>query len=243
MRWLQELFCGEIRIELIRAQNTIENLENTLSTLESILQDSNKQLSELQAQFAIQMDELDRLKVAYNDAIKALSNTIEIPDITEILRQAVNNGFQKKVDPANEVNPLNNKMYGFLYDVETSDNFYYAYNDATWIQILNLIQPVVKKAVGFGSGEIADCDNYAYTTAIFTSLAFNKANKKYQGALGVAEGHYDPAISATHAFNVVLLNDNHMATYEPYNNKWIGITEVVNTESLKYKVRKINFTN
>lgn len=243
MGWLQELFCCDLRRELISTQNVNESLENALGVCESALHDSKNQYSELHAQYITHKDELDRLKVAYNEAIKALSNAIEIPDVSWILRQAVNNGTQKKVDPPNEVNPATNKMYGFLYDVETSDNVYYAYNEDTWKQILDLIQPTVKKVVGFGSSEIADCDNYAYTTAIFTALAFNKAKKKYQGAIGVAEGYYDPEISATHAFNIVLLNNNQMLTFEPYNNKWIGITEIVNTESLKYKVRKVNFTN
>lgn len=243
MGWLQEIFCAELRRELVNAQSAIEDLEKKISESESTLQESKDQYSEVHTQYETQKDESDRLKVAYNDAIKALSNAIEIPDISEILRQAVDNGFQKKVDPPNEVNPTLNKMYGLLYDVETSDNIYYAYDDASWKQILDLIHPEVKKAVGFGSSEIADCDNYAYTTAVFTALAFNKARKKYQGAIGVAEGHYDPDISTTHAFNVVLLDDNRMLSYEPYSNNWLGDTDIVNTGSLRYKVRKVNFSN
>jgi hypothetical protein len=243
MGWLQELFCTELKRELDNAQNEIKNLENTLSECESELMESKNLYNELQAQFVTQGTELNRIKDAYNDAIKALSKSIEIPDISEILRQAVDNGFEKAVDPPNEENPTNNTMYGFLYDVETSDPHYYSYDKATWKLILDLIQPEVKKVVGFGRSEIADCDNFAYTTAIFTALAFNNANKAYQGAIGVAEGHYDPEITAAHAFNVVLLNDNQMLTYEPYSNNWLGFTDVVNTESLKYKVRKINFSN
>jgi hypothetical protein len=243
MRWLQELFCGALRRELSEAINEIKELENNLSLHESELIESKNQYRELNEEYDNQKNELDRLKITYNDAIKALSNAIEIPDISLILYNAVNTGVEKKVDPPNEVNPINNKMYGFIYEIETSDNFYYAYDHSTWKQILDLIQPLVKKAVGFGSSELADCDNYAYTTAIFTALAFNKAKKNYQGAIGVAEGYYDPRLSATHAFIVVILNDNQMMTYEPYNNNWIGNTEVVNTQSLKYKVRKINFSN
>jgi hypothetical protein len=243
MGWLQELFCGALNRELTNALNDLKKIENNLSICESELMKSKNQYNELNQEYEHQKNELNRLKSTYNDAIKALSNAIEIPDISMILSQAVNSGVEKKVDPPNEVNPVKNKMYGFIYDIETSDNIYYAYDHSTWKQILNLIQPLVKKVVGFGSSELADCDNYAYTTAVFTALAFNKAKKKYQGCIGVAEGYYDPSLSATHAFNVVFLNDNQMMTYEPYNNNWIGLTDVVNTQSLKYKVRKINFSN
>ena len=59
----------------------------------------------------------------------------------------------------------------------------------------------------------------------------------------MAEGHYDPDIKTTHAFNVIFLNDNLMMTIEPYSNRWLGKTDEVNEESLRYKVRKINFSN
>jgi hypothetical protein len=241
--WLQELFCADLRRELDKAQSTIEDLENKLGESESAYKESEDQYSELHADYTAQKDELDRLKVAYNDAIKALSNAVEIPDISKFLEQAVDDGSEKKVDPPNLVNPATGKMYGLLYDVETSDNIYFAYDEGSWRQVLDLIHPEVKKVVGFGSSEIADCDNYAYTTAVFTALAFNKAGKRYQGAIGVAEGHYDPEISTTHAFNVVVLEDDRMFSYEPYSNKWLGDSDTVNTGSLKYKVRKINFSN
>ena len=241
--WLQEIFCAELRRELVNAQSVIEDLEKKLGESEVTLLESQDQNSELNAQYETQKNELERLKVAYNDAIKALSNAVQIPDISLILEQAVDDGLQKNVDPPNLVNPATGKMYGLLYDVETSDNIYHAYDEASWKQVLDLIHPEVKKAVGFGSSEIADCDNYAYTTAVFTALAFNKAGKRHQGAIGVAEGYYDPSISTTHAFNVVLLDDDRMLSYEPYSNNWLGDTDIVNTGSLKYKVRKINFTN
>lgn len=241
--WLQEIFCADLRKELVNAQSAIRELEDKLSESESAYKESEDQFNELYAEYTAQKDELDRLKFAYNDTIKALSIAVEIPDISTILEQAVDEGSQKKVDPPNLVNPATGKMYGLLYDVETSDNIYYAYDEGSWKQVLDLIHPEVKKAVGFGSSEIADCDNYAYTTAVFTALAFNKAGKRYQGAIGVAEGYYDPGISSTHAFNVVILDDDSMLSYEPYNNNWLGDTDTVNAGSLKYKVRKINFSN
>lgn len=133
---MQELFCADIRRELDKAQSTIEDLEKKLSESESAYEESIDQYSELNADYTTQKDELDRLKVAYNDAIKALSNAVEIPDISLILEQAVDNGSQKEVDPPNLVNPSTGKMYGLIYDVETSDNIYYAYDDASWKQVL-----------------------------------------------------------------------------------------------------------
>lgn len=241
--WLQEIFCTELKKELDNVKTTIGELEDKLSESESAHKESETKYCELHADYTTMRDELDRLKTAYDDAIKALSNAVEIPDVSEILEQAVNDETEKKVDPPNLVNPASGKMYGLIYDVETSDNVYYAYNEGSWKQVLDMIHPEVKKAVGFGSSEIADCDNYAYTTAVFTALAFNKADKRYQGAIGVAEGYYDQDIKTTHAFNVVILDDDRMLTYEPYSNKWLGDTDIVNTGANKYKVRKINFSN
>jgi len=240
---LQDIFCAELKKELDNVKTTITELEDKLSESESAHKESEDGYSELQADYNTLRDELDRLKVAYDDAIKALSNAVEIPDVSEILEQAVNDGTEKKVDPPNLVNPAAGKMYGLIYDVETSDNVYHAYDEGSWRQVLDMIHAEVKKAVGFGSSEIADCDNYAYTTAVFTALAFNKAGKRYQGAIGVAEGYYDQDIKTTHAFNVVILDDDRMLTYEPYSNKWLGDTDIVNTGANKYKVRKINFSN
>jgi len=234
--WLQDILCPKLKKEL-------DNVKITIRELEDKLGESEEKYSELQADYTTLKDELDRLKTAYDDAIKSLSNAVEIPDISEILEQAVKDGTEKKVDPPNLVNPAAGKMYGLIYDVETSDNFYYAYNEGPWRQVLDLIHPEVKKAVGFGRSEMADCDNYAYTTAVFTALAFNKADKRYQGAIGVAEGYYDQDIKTTHAFNVVILDDDRMLTYEPYSNTWLGDTDIVNTGANKYKVRKINFSN
>lgn len=234
--WLHDIVCPKLKKEL-------DNVKTTIRELEDKLGESEEKYSELQADYTTLKDELDRLKTAYDDAIKSLSNAVEIPDISEILEQAVKDGTEKKVDPPNLVNPAAGKMYGLIYDVETSDNFYYAYNEGPWRQVLDLIHPEVKKAVGFGRSEMADCDNYAYTTAVFTALAFNKADKRYQGAIGVAEGYYDQDIKTTHAFNVVILDDDRMLTYEPYSNTWLGDTDIVNTGANKYKVRKINFSN
>ncbi len=241
--WLQDIFCAELRKELDNVKTTIRELEDKLGESESAHRESETKYSELQADNTTLRDELDRLKAAYDDAIKALSNAVEIPDVSKILEQAVNDETEKEVDPPNLVNPAAVKMYGFIYDVATSDNVYYAYDEDSWKQVLDMIHPEVKKAVGFGSSEIADCDNYAYTTAVFTALAFNKAGKRYQGAIGVAEGYYDQDIKTTHAFNVVILDDDRMLTYEPYSNTWLGDTDIVNTGANKYKVRKINFSN
>ncbi len=241
--WLQDIFCAELKKELDNVKTTIRELEDKLGESDSAHRESETKYSELHADNTALRDELDRLKAAYDDAIKALSNAVEIPDVSEILEQSVNDETEKEVDPPNLVNPAAGKMYGFIYDVATSDNVYYAYDEDSWKQVLDLIHPEVKKAVGFGSSEIADCDNYAYTTAVFTALAFNKAGKRYQGAIGVAEGYYDQDIKTTHAFNVVILDDDRMLTYEPYSNKWLGDTDVVNTGANKYKVRKINFSN
>lgn len=241
--WLQDIFCAKLKKELDNVKTTIRELEDKLGESELAHKESEDKYSELQADYTTLKDELDRLKTAYDDAIKSLSNAVEIPDISEILEQAVKDGTEKKVDPPNLVNPAAGKMYGLIYDVETSDNFYYAYDEGPWRQVLDLIHPEVKKAVGFGRSEMADCDNYAYTTAVFTALAFNKADKRYQGAIGVAEGYYDQDIKTTHAFNVVILDDDRMLTYEPYSNTWLGDTDIVNTGANKYKVRKINFSN
>ena len=243
MSWLEDMFCAEVKKQLEKTQTEKEELQRRIDELENSLQESNNQHSVLLAQHEAQEAEFDRLKAAYDDIVKAMGKSVNIPDISGILSQAEENGVRKQIDPPNEKHPTLNKMYGFIYEIVTSDNYYYAYNEATWRQILELVHPEVKKAVGFGSGEVSDCDNYAYTTAIFTALAFNKAGSRYQGAIGVAEGHYDPAISTTHAFNVILLDDNIMMTVEPYSNRWLGKTDDVNNDSLRYKVRKINFAN
>ena len=243
MSFLEDVFCSELKKKLERAEMEKGELQKRIIELENSIGESDNKYNALLAQYEAQNAELDRLKVAYDDLVKAMGKAVTIPDISEILSQAETDGVRKQVDPPNEKHPGLNKLYGFIYDIETSDNYYYAYDEATWRQILELVHPEVKKAVGFGSGEVSDCDNYAYTTAIFAALAFNKAGSRYQGALGVAEGHYDPDIKTTHAFNVIFLNDNLMMTIEPYSNRWLGKTDEVNEESLRYKVRKINFSN
>ena len=87
-RWLQEILCAELRRELINAESAIEDLKKKLGESELALQKSIDKYSELLTQGTTQKNELDRLKIAYNDAIKALSNAGEIPDISKILEQA-----------------------------------------------------------------------------------------------------------------------------------------------------------
>ena len=243
MSWLEDAFCSEIKKQLKIAQMDMAELQRKIGSLETSLQEANNQYNVLQAQYEIQIDELNRAKEAHKKAISALGKAVTIPDISDILSEAEASGARKQIDPPNERHPTLGKMYGFIYKIDASDNYYYAYDEATWRQILERVHPEMKKAVGFGGTEASDCDNYANTTAVFTTLAFNKAKSPYQGAIGVAEGHYDPEISTTHAFNVILLNDNVMMTYEPYSGKWLGVTDEVNTQSLRYKVRKIKFSN
>ncbi len=243
MSWLEEFFCIEVKRRLSQAQTEKADLQKKINDLETSLQDAGSQNNVLQSKYDVQTEELERLKEAHKKTLQALGKAVTIPDISAILSQAELNGVRKQVDPPNERHPTLDKMYGFIYEINASDNLYYAYDEATWAEILKLVHPEMKKAVGFGGTEASDCDNYANTLAVFTTLAFNKAKSPYQGAIGVAEGHYDPAISTTHAFNVIFLNNNEMLTYEPYNGKWLGKTDEVNNESLRYKVRKINFSN
>ena len=99
---------------------------------------------------------------------------------------------------------------------------------------------MVKKAVGFRHSEIADCDNFSYTTLVFTALVFIEASKHLQGAIGVAYGEFSAAIGTTHAFNVVLLNNDVMLSYEPYTGDWLGTADEAVDVADKYKIRRIN---
>ena len=201
---IRSWFCSDLLAQLSTLESQISTLEDRISELENDIQEANNQHNALLAQYEAQTAELESLRDDYAAAITATSEAVNIPDISNIIDQAA---VEVQLDPPNENHPTLNRLYGFIYDIETSDNEYYAYDEQTWKDILEAIHPEMKKAVGFGGTEAAECDNYAYTTAIFTALAFNKAGKNYQGAIGVAEGHYDPAIATTHAFNVILLDE------------------------------------
>ncbi|TRO53391.1 hypothetical protein E2P71_06285 [Candidatus Bathyarchaeota archaeon] len=221
----------------------MDDLKNEKAELETAIREAQNQYSILETQFETQTDEYSLLQEAHQKALVDLSKAVIIPDISNLLSQAEQNGIRKQVFPPNERHPVTDKMYGSMYEVSISDNDYYTYDKNTWVDILKQVQPVMKQVVGFGGTEASDCDNYANTLAVFTTLAFNKAKAKFQGAIGVAVGYFDTDIGTTHAFNVILLNDYTMWTYEPYSGDWLGVTDTVNTQSQKYNVRKINFSN
>jgi len=106
-----------------------------------------------------------------------------------------------------------------FYDVEfvRADIRYLLFSKEDWVEILNVIHPLVKEALTRWEVDISDCDNWSNVASAFISIAFKKSGYTKQGAFALS--HTIPTASSRHAYNLFVDLDHKVWLYEPQTNQ------------------------
>ena len=263
MKWLRDLVCPEYDNLLedsgnltqlkanISESHVGDDVEHELDTgspsyveaVRSALKKSEQITHDLGMQISTMTFKIEGLELSYKTALKQLSSAFIFPDVSVVLRDATSAELQGTEDVCNVRNPETGQFYGFEgIKMSSRDHEYYTYPLDTWRDLLDIVQPAVDTTIGMSAPEVADCDNWSYTTAVYMGTAFHDARKHKQGAIAVASGKYDPAIKATHAYIIVMTKDLQLWVYEPQTNTFIGEHDDPGLP-LKYQTLEMEFIN
>jgi len=106
------------------------------------------------------------------------------------------------------------KIYNLVY----ADSGYYTFPKEQWVELLEVVQPVLIKCIGKYIPETVDCDNYSLSMYHFVSKTFMNAGYDKQGAFMIVW-------SKKHAYNAFMDTEGKVWVYEPQTGKVIGEIE------------------
>ena len=207
--FLSSFFCGGLRVELDDCKRGQSVLADKVVSLQGDLEFSGSEIARLQS---LCNEYLVRAELAEADTVRfyeLLQQSIQIPVLPDL-------GSKVKVYPFN----MTHDMWHGVRPEMISDNEYYAWDEATWLSILGVVQPVAKKAVGRARPELSDCDNYSLTMCDLLSLAFMRSGLDRQGA-------FMKLLSTPHSYCGFMMPDYTIRVYEPVSGTvvgWLGET-------------------
>jgi hypothetical protein len=204
------IFCKQVIEELAKEKEKTKDLE---AKLELHREETNKMVEEVlewKARFDNEHYTTLRLTNEVEKISKILASRFKMPDFTDLLAPLV----PETVDPPNE-KPYDAEFLGGQYKVSTHDLSYFAVNKDDWIQILDAVFPLVKKALKTGLAEVADCENFARLTKAFVSIGVYQGGLQKELALAMA-------LSRGHAYNAFMTLDKRVWIWEPQSATLIG---------------------
>ena len=215
LEFLSALFCGKQREEIRKLELGYDYVQTTLHTCKQERQELLQQFLtctkekiqqnlDHQEQVSQLNEEVHRLRNIEILLDAALAKAVVVPDISDIIDE----------DSLMTIMPYNEPQYRD-YELHFADWGYHVFPHDVWMQILSKVHVEIEKVLISWVTDISDCDNWSFSTADVTSLAFKKATLNKQGAFPVIWSH-------THAYNGFITDTFETYIYEPQNNTVIG---------------------
>jgi len=212
MGWLgffSQFFCASTKGELDSCHREVDVLrvERDLLTVE--LEAERATVDGLRGEVDSLVAQLDSAEEDNARLYESLRVSIQIPELPDLSSKVKVYPFDMTYDMWKGVRP---EMI--------SDTEYYAWPEDVWLEVLGVVQPEAKRAIGRARPELSDCDNYTLTMCDLLSLAFMRSGLDRQGA-------FMKLLSTPHSYCGFMMPNYTIRVYEPMSGTvvgWLGET-------------------
>lgn len=209
LSFFSKLFCGGKDARIKELESKVGGLEVSLNWCTEEKDKAEVEKTRLQS---LCDSIVSKCEAAEADAVRLytlLQDAIQLPSLPDLSSKV-------KVYPFD----MTQEQWKGVMPIVISDTEYYTWDESVWLNILSLVQPIAKNAVGRACPHIADCENYTLTLCDLLSLTFIKAGLDRQGA-------FLKLLSTPHSYCGFMLPDYQIRVYEPITGEvvgWLGET-------------------